>query len=244
MGKLKNTVYSFLVINLVWEFIAKILNLSVLPTPVVVYKEIPGLLKLGIAFHIYASLYRIFWGLGISSLIGIIVGILIVRVPKLGSLLNPIVYFVYPIPKVALLPIVMLLFGLGETSKIIMLIIAVSFQVIVSVRDQVNQIPEDYYQTLKVLNANSLEIFFNVIWPASLPGVLSALRIALGTSFAILFFTEEYGSELGIGYFIFDQWQKMNYPVMYAGIVVVSVIAYVLFEIINVLDAYSTRWNS
>ncbi|WP_154797020.1 ABC transporter permease, partial [Lactiplantibacillus plantarum] len=128
-------------------------------------------------------------------------------------------------------------------SKIIMLIIAVSFQVIVSVRDNVHQIPEDYYQTLKVLNANPLEIFFNIIWPASLPGVLSALRIALGTSFAILFFTEEYGTEIGLGYFIMDQWQRMNYPTMYAGIIIVSIIAYILFEVINISENYCTRWK-
>jgi len=243
MGKMKNTLYSFLVINIIWEIAAKILNLSVLPTPIVVYKTLPKLLKLDIGTHIYASLYRIFWGLGISAIVGIILGILIVRVPKIGNLLNPIVYFIYPIPKVALLPIVMLLFGLGELSKVIMLIIAVSFQVIVSVRDQVNQIPEDYYQMLKTLDANPFEVFVNVIWPASLPGVLSALRIALGTSFAILFFTEEYGSELGLGYFIMDQWQRMEYPTMYAGIVVVSLIAYILFEFINILESYSTRWS-
>lgn len=228
---------------MLWEIVAKIMNISVLPTPIIVYKTLPKLLNLDIGLHIYASLFRIFWGLGVSTLIGIAFGILIARVPKIGDLLNPIVYFLYPIPKVALLPIVMLLFGLDEFSKIIMLIIAVSFQVIVSVRDQVNQIPEDYYQLLKVLNASSFEIFFNIIWPASLPGVLSALRIALGTSFAILFFTEEYGTEIGLGYFIMDQWQKMNYPTMYAGIVIVSVVAFVLFEIINILDAYSTRWS-
>lgn len=77
----------------------------------------------------------------------------------------------------------------------------------------------------------------------SLPGVLSALRIALGTSFAILFFTEEYGTEIGLGYFIMDQWQRMNYPTMYAGIIIVSIIAYILFEVINISENYCTRWK-
>lgn len=242
--KIKNIIYALIVIHLVWLIAALALNIEVLPTPMAVYGFLPKLGSLDIGAHIYASLYRIFWGLGISMILGVIIGIVIVRVPKLGALIDPLIYFLYPIPKVALLPVLMLLFGLGEVSKIGMLIVAVVFQVIVSVRDQVKQIPESLYQTLGVLNANHFEIFRYVTWPASLSGVISAIRIALGSSFAILFFTEVYGTDVGLGYFIMDEWMKMDYKAMYAGIIVISVVAFILFMILSMLDDHFNRWRN
>lgn len=241
--KLKNILYAVLVIHLVWWLAAVALNREVLPTPMAVYQFMPQLGRLDIAAHIYASLYRIFWGLGIAMISGIVIGVAVVRLPKLGAFLDPLIYFLYPIPKVALLPVLMLLFGLGEVSKIGMLIVAVVFQVIVSVRDQVKQIPEALYQNFKVLDANHWEIFRYVTWPASLSGVLSAIRIALGSSFAILFFTEVYGTDVGLGYFIMDEWMKMDYRAMYAGIIVISVVAFVLFMLISLLDEHFNRWR-
>lgn len=243
MAKVKNILYAIIVIHVVWFLLALGLHWDILPGPIAVYTYMPHLLKLNIGMHIYASLYRIFWGLGISIVVGVIIGIMIVRLPKFGALVDPIIYFLYPIPKVALLPVLMLLFGLGEFSKIGMLIVAVVFQVIVSVRDQVKQVSSSLYHTLTVLNANHWEMFRYVTWPASLSGVISAVRIALGSSFAILFFTEVYGTEVGLGYFIMDEWMKMDYLAMYAGIIVISIVAFLMFMILSLLDDHFNRWR-
>lgn len=244
MAKLKNTLYAFFVIHFVWWLGATLTHWDLLPNPIDVYAYLPKLVDRDIFLHIYASSYRIFWGLGISTVLGVIIGVMIVRMPKFGELVDPLIYFLYPIPKVALLPVLMLMFGLGEVSKISMLVIAVVFQVIVSVRDQVRQVDESLYQSLKVLNANKLELMRYVTWPASLSGVISAIRIGLGSSFAILFFTEVYGTELGLGFFIMDEWTRMDYRGMYAGIVVISFLAFLLFGLLTLLDNHFNAWRN
>lgn len=241
--KIRNTLIAIVLLNLIWYLCALAVNKDILPSPFSVYGIIPELFKQNISVDIYASLYRIFWGLVSATAVGVCIGIMIVRMPKFGRIANPMLYFLYPIPKISLLPILMLFLGLGENSKIGMLFLANVFQVIVSVRDQVRQIPSNLYDNLEVLNANSWQQFRYITWPASLAGTLSAVRIELSTSFAILFMTEVYGTQVGLGYYIMDEWSKMEYTQMYAGIVILSVLAFILFIILEICDAYYNRWR-
>ncbi|MCI1336087.1 MAG: ABC transporter permease subunit [Lactobacillus crispatus] len=229
--------------NLLWYIAAICINKDILPNPLVVYGEIPKLFRQNIVLDIYASMYRIFWGLLLATAVGTVMGIMIARWPKFGKIANPILYFLYPIPKISLLPILMLFLGLGESSKIGMLFLANVFQVIVSVRDQVKQIPSNLYYNLQVLNASKYQMLKYITWPASLSGIISAMRIELSASFAILFMTEVYGTQVGLGYYIMDEWTKMEYSKMYAGIVLLSVLAFLLFILLELADLHFSKWR-
>lgn len=241
--RIRNLVIAIIILNIIWYLAAIAISKDILPNPFTVYAIIPSLFKENISLDIYASVYRVFWGLLSATLVGVIIGIMIVRLPKFGRIANPMLYFLYPIPKISLLPILMLFLGLGESSKIGMLFLANVFQVIVSVRDQVRQIPGDLYSSLHVLKASHWQIFKYVTWPASIAGTLSAVRIELSASFAILFMTEVYGTQVGLGYYIMDEWSKMEYTKMYAGIVILSIVAFILFIILELLDAHCNRWR-
>lgn len=242
--KVVNFLFAILGLNLIWYWACITVKRDILPNPIAVYKVLPALIKNNqFQIDVYASLYRIFWGISLATLFGVILGILLARYQQIGKYANPILYFLYPIPKISLLPILMLFLGLGEVSKIGMLFLANVFQVIVSVRDQVKQISNSYYENLKVLNANSWQLFRYITFPASLAGIFSAVRIELSTSFAILFMTEVYGTQFGIGYYIMDEWSKMEYPQMYAGIIFLSIIAFIIFLLIDLLDNYCNRWR-
>ena len=167
-----------------------------------------------------------------------------VRLPKFGALFEPLVYFTYPIPKIALLPVIMLLAGLGNASKIITITLIIVFQIIIGVRDAVKQISPTMYQVLDVLAANRWQTFVNVTGPASLAGFFSALKIALGTAIATLFFTEMYGTQYGMGYYIMDQWNRLDYLAMFGGIIVISVVSFLLFLTISGLERYCLRWQN
>lgn len=248
MTAMKKTVYrnvmSLFIINILWWVFSAILNKNMLPSPIAVYQHLftisPSLLWL----HIYNSLLRLFWGMLISVIIGLAIGLLMGRNPKWNEILDPFVYMTYPIPKIALLPIIMLLFGLGNVSKIILLVLIIVFQVILSVRDGVKNIPESYYQNLRVLGANSWQQFYHITAPAALSSILSALRIALGTAIAILFFTEVYGTSYGLGYFIMDAWSRLDYLDMYSGIVILSIVAFLLFLGIDTLEKHVLKWRN
>ncbi|WP_262315915.1 ABC transporter permease [Lacticaseibacillus parakribbianus] len=230
-------------LHVLWLIAAWLVNKPVLPSPITVYAVLPQLASHQIGWHLYFSLYRLGWSLGWAALIGVPLGIAIVRLPRLGAWLDPVVYMTYPLPKIALLPVVMLLAGLGDSAKIIMIALITVFQIIISVRDAVRQVPDSLYKQLRVAGATRLELFWFATWPASLAGVLSALRIALGTAIATLFFTEVYGTNYGLGYFIMDEWNRLDYPLMYAGIVVLAAVAFALFAVLNAVERHVLRWQ-
>jgi NitT/TauT family transport system permease protein len=161
-----------------------------------------------------------------------------------NRILNPLVYFTYPVPKTALLPVVMLLFGLGDSSKIIMIFLIVVFVVIVAVRDAVLNIEPQIYYPIKSLGASKWQIFKWITFPAILPELLTNMRVSIGTSLSILFFTEGYGTHYGIGYFILDAWTRIDYMGMYAGIVAISLFGFVLFVLTDMLEEAACKWKA
>jgi NitT/TauT family transport system permease protein len=241
--KIKTYLYSFIVITVLWYITFLTLKLPIVPSPIVIYIKIFKIFKEAIAIHALYSIARVFIGVFVSLVIGVLLGYLMGYYKKIDKLLSPLVYFTYPVPKMALLPIVMLLFGLGELSKIIMLVLIVIFQIIIAARDAVKAIPKEVYHSLYSLGASRLQIFKNIVVPASLAEIITSTRLALGTAVSILFFTETYGTRYGMGYFIMDSWMRVNYIEMYAGIVVLSVIGVLIFILIDILDSYLCSWR-
>ena len=198
------------------------IQIPIIPSPLAVFENIMEIFEAKMEIHVLYSLGRILAGIGISILVGVPLGFLMGYFEPVDKVLSPLVYFTYPVPKLALLPIVMLLFGLGEISKLIMIVLIIVFQIIITSRDAVKSIPPETFRSLQSLGASRSQMFTEIIFPASLPEVLTATRLALGTAVSILFFTETFGTEYGMGYFIMDAWMRVNYLDMYAGIVVLS----------------------
>jgi NitT/TauT family transport system permease protein len=118
------------------------------------------------------------------------------------------------------------------------------FQVIVASRDAVRNIPRETFYSMYSLGAGRLAIFRKVIIPASFPGLLTSLRISLGTALSVLFFTETFGTQYGMGYFIMDSWMRVNYVDMFSGILVLSVTGLLLFVVIDALESLLCPWKS
>lgn len=246
MRELKNIwifIKGFIILNLAWYVFAIILNSKIVPMPHKVYIELPKLMKEGFYGHISASLYRVSMGLLIAFIIGISVGLILGYSKKANRLLNPLLYFAYPAPKMALLPVAMTIFGLGDGSKIMMIVLITVFTVIVSVRDAVSNVLKESYNPLISLGASKLQLFYHVTLPAILPEILTNIRLCLGTALSILFFSEAYGTNLGVGYFIQDAWTRIDYIDMYAGIVVLSIIGMILFILIDFIESIVCRWK-
>ena len=244
LKKITTFINGFIILNLLWYLLAIIINSRIVPYPHDIYINLPNLLKNDFYIHIIASLYRLTLGLTISFIIGTFLGLLMGYSDKLNKLLNPLIYFTYPIPKMALLPVVMTSFGLKDASKIMMIVLITVFQVIVCVRDAVINVQKEDYNPLISLGANKVELFYHVTFPAIFPEILTNIRLCIGTAFSILFFSEAYGTNQGIGYFIQDAWMRINYIDMYSGIVILSTIGLILFIIIDILESILCRWKS
>lgn len=241
--KLREYLYSFIVITGVWYLGAIILKRPIVPTPFAVYSNIFQIFGSKIGIHVIYSLGRILVGVSVSLLIGVLIGFLMGYFKRVDRLLSPLIYFTYPVPKMALLPIVMLLFGLGEASKTIMIVMIIVFQIIISARDAVKAIPREMYYSLKSLGASRIQIFREVVGPATFAEVITATRLALGTAVSILFFTETFGTEFGMGYFIMDAWMRVSYIEMYSGIVVLSILGFCIFILIDIVEYYFCAWR-
>lgn len=242
--KLKIFIQGFLMINILWYILSLIMHIKVLPSPLEVYMNMGNLYGENLYIHVLVSLYRVAAGVGISLILGISIGLVMAYSGFWNKVLNPLVYFSYPIPKTALLPIVMLLFGLGDSSKVIVIVLILVFQIIVAVRDAALNIPPETYGPIKSLGATRHQIFIHITMPAILPELLTSLRLSIGTALSILFFTEGYGTQHGIGYYILDAWTRIDYNGMYAGIVVLSILGFCLFILIDILEETACRWKT
>lgn len=241
--KWQGALYSFVLVVILWQAVSMLFKIPIIPTPVAVFANILQIFQSQMAIHLLYSLGRILAGIAISILLGVALGFLMGYFARADKILSPLVYFTYPVPKIALLPIVMLLFGLGETSKLIMIVLIIVFQIIITARDAVKNIPQEIFRSLQSLGAGRRQIFSQIIIPASLPEVLTATRLALGTAVSILFFTETFGTQYGMGYFVMDAWMRVNYLDMYAGIVMLSFLGFCLFVMLDMAENYFCSWR-
>jgi ABC superfamily ATP binding cassette transporter permease protein len=226
-----------------WTAAAHLLNMPVIPPPEQVMVRLSQIFLDTIAVHSAYSFMRLSIGLLTAVLIGYPVGVVMGYFGRINRVLSPIIYLTYPIPKIALLPVVMLLFGVGELSKLLLVFFILVFQIIVTVRDAVAGIPPETYVPLRVLGASFGQMMHHIILPASLPKFITAIRVAMATAISVLFFTETFGTRYGIGYFIMDAWLRVNYLDMYAGIVVLSAIGLLLFAVFDGLERKLCRWH-
>lgn len=225
-----------------WHLLALALNSPVLPTPL---DTVPMLIQyaeqLGPDFLV--SFYRVVAAMIIGTLIAMPLGLAIGRSPRLDTVLGPVLYILYPIPKIVFLPILLVLLGLADAPKIVLIAITIFFQVLITVRDAAKEVPEASVLSVRSLGATRLDVFRHVVVPASLPELFTALRISSGTAVAILFFAEAIAGSTGLGYFIVDSWALLNYPRMFAGIVAMAVLGVILYEIFDILERRLTRWR-
>lgn len=235
---------AFVAFNAVWYVLAVILQLKTLPTPFEVYSSYSVALENGILGHVWASLRRILISIGISLIIALSLGLWMGHDRKANRFFGPLVYFSYPIPKLALLPIIMVLFSLGETSKIIIVVLIVVFQLIITIRDAVRNIPSEDYDVLVSLGASSWQKMRHITFPAILPELFSSLRVALGIATSALFFIETFGTDKGLGFYITDMQMRVDYPQMYFGIFVLSMLGFALFIIVDLLDTLFCKWKN
>jgi NitT/TauT family transport system permease protein len=241
--KVSNFVIAFIIIFALCQIMAMAIHKPFFPAPYAIILNIFTTFHSELAIHVLYSFNRIVVGLLFSLLIGIPVGILMGYYKKFDSIFSPIVYFNYPIPKIALLPIVMLIFGLGDLTKIVMIFLITFFPVVVNIRDEVKNIPEEIFYPMYSLGATNFQIIKEIIFPGIIKAILTSLRIGIGTAISVLFFTENFGTEYGMGYFIMDSWMRINYIQMYSGILILSIIGLLFFIIIDVLDGILCPWR-
>lgn len=226
-----------------WQIIAIILSTPVLPYPMLVIRRLFRELAGSLPLHIAYSLTRIALSVLAALIVGLPLGIAIGYSKALSRWLSPFLYLSYPIPKLALMPIIMLLFGLGETSKTIMIFLILFFPITVDIAGSVRAMNKEVFQTMKAFGAGDMAIARHIILPGVFPAILDSLKVSLGIALSILFFAENYGTQHGLGYYIMNSWQKLDYVNLYAGILTLALLGFVIFLILDFIDDKVSAWR-
>ncbi|MGL4346041.1 MAG: ABC transporter permease [Cellulosilyticaceae bacterium] len=235
--------YTFCVLVLLWWLLHLLVNPYIIPSPFKVLGHFTKILYPVLFFNVLASLYRLTVAMVITVILGYTIGVLLGTSKLLDTFVSPIIYALYPLPRIALLPVFMVLFGLGDASKIILIVTIAIFYIMITTRDAILTIPKDYFISAKTLHLTKYQVFYHVVMPYTLPMLFTSMRIVLGSSIAALFFTESYGAKYGIGYFIMDSWSRMNYIDMYSGIVALCLMGVGIFRLIDWASARYSKWH-
>jgi NitT/TauT family transport system permease protein len=243
LQSVKPYILTLVIILLAWKGLSSILSKVIFPAP----EDVIGAFGLALFtktfwLHFLASAYRALMAMVIAWLVGFPLGILMGHFKKVDQTLSPFVYLTYPVPKVVLLPIVLLLFGLGDLSKILIISLILGYQVLVTTRDGVKSIPKEYLKSIYSLGASNWQVMKEGLIPAALPYGFTALRLNSGVSVAVLFFVESFATETGLGFLIMDAWGMMAFDDMFIGIFGMSLLGVSINEMVNLLEKRFCPW--
>jgi NitT/TauT family transport system permease protein len=240
----RDVLWASLAVLGIWQVLAWIVAQPILPGPLLVLKTFFYELGRGLVGHFLASLWRVLSSITLAVAFAGPAGMILGQSERLNRIFSPLVYILYPIPKVVFVPVVLLLFGIGDFPKILLIFIILFFQILVLVRDQAQGIKAELIQSVRSLGAGRRALFRYIYIPASLPAITTALRQSVGTAVAVLYIAELFATRQGLGYYISLNGSTLfNYPAMYAGVVAMSLLGLGLYFSIDLLDRKVNRWR-
>jgi nitrate/nitrite transport system permease protein len=221
---------------LIWQLIA--LNTSTFPTPEVTLKEAIKLFSdpfyrngpndQGIGWNVLASLQRVAMGFGLAALVGIPLGFMIGRFDFLSRMFSPIISILKPVSPLAWLPIGLLVFKSANPASIWAIFICSIWPMIINTAAGVQRVPQDYMNVAKVLNLSEWKIFTKILFPSVLPYMLTGVRLSIGTAWLVIVAAEMLTGGVGIGFWVWDEWNSLNVPHILIAIGVIGLVGLLL----------------
>ncbi|MGI6033753.1 MAG: ABC transporter permease [Coriobacteriales bacterium] len=242
MRRFLGLVWGTVFVIFLWWLLAVLIDSPALPTPQATWPELVDNFQ-AIVPDFGVSLARLVLSLAIGTVLGVPLGLAIGLSKRGDEVFGPVLYVLYPVPKVIFLPVLFILFGLGGQAKVILIAIAVFFQTLVSMRDAAKEVPAGALVSLRSLGASGWQCFTNVVVPSTLPALFTSLRISTGTAVAILFIAESMAGSTGLGYFIMHSWSLLEYERMFAGIVAMAVLGVAFYEVFELCEHHATKWR-
>lgn len=222
---------------LIWQCAAMVLNRPILPAPLVVVPLFCRSFFGELGLHFLASTGRVLAAILVATMLAAPLGLALGQMPRLDRVVGPLIAIVYPIPKIIFLPVIYVLMGITDLSKITLIAIIIFFQILVVVRDEAAGLKKELILSVRSLGAGRRALFRYVYLPATLPAVLTALRISVGTAIAVLFIAEQSLTRYGLGYYIVvETYQVLMYPEMYTGIMGMGLLGVSLYFLIYSIE--------
>ena len=242
--KWRQLLFGLLLTLALWQILAWAIGRPILPGPAAVLPVFARDLFTGaLGRHFAISALRILVSIALSLLVAVPAGLALGQSPALNRIFSPLLYVTYPIPKIVLLPVFLLLLGIGDASKIALIGVILFFQILVVVRDVAGAIRPELIMSVRSLGAGRLALLRYVYVPASVPAMLTALRISIGIAVSVLFLAESFATTSGLGYYIMvESWSRVAYREMYAGVVAMSLLGLALYYLADWLERRLAPW--
>jgi NitT/TauT family transport system permease protein len=191
-----------------------------------------------------ASLQRLGLGVAISALIGLVVGIMIGIIPLVRAGIAPVITIISLVPPLAILPILFIIFGLGELSKVMLIVLGITPFLIRDVQLRVMALPNEIIIKAQTLGANSWQLILRVVLPQVLPKLIDAVRLSLGSAWLFLIAAEAISSTEGLGYRIFLVRRYMSMDIILPYVVWITLLAFLMDFLLRSLSKSVFPWHS
>ncbi|MET3390193.1 nitrate/nitrite transport system permease protein [Variovorax sp. 1140] len=234
---------------LIWEVVA-MKSTTGFPTPMATWQQAvtvfsdpfysKGPNDQGVGWNVLSSLQRVALGFGLAALVGIPAGFAIGRFEFLSRMFNPLISLLRPVSPLAWLPIGLLVFKGANPAAIWTIFICSIWPMIINTAVGVQRVPTDYMNVAKVLNLSEWKILTKILFPAVLPYTLTGVRLAVGTAWLVIVAAEMLTGGVGIGFWVWDEWNNLNVANIIIAIFVIGIVGLVLeFALIKLATAFT-----
>ena len=240
------SIASPILLLLLWEISVRggVLDARFFPAPSSIFETLLVLIKDGSLWaNTWASLQRLFWGFLLGGIPALLLGIAMGLNRPLRALVEPLVATTYPIPKSAIFPLILLIFGLGEASKIVMVAIGVFYPVLINSATGVLEINKIYLDVGKNFRANRWQVFRTIAIPGAVPHIMSGVKLGIGMGLILIAIAEMIGAKSGLGFMIWNAWEILSVETMYVGLIVIALLGFLFSIILNEVERAIVPWK-
>jgi nitrate/nitrite transport system permease protein len=194
----------------------------------------------GVGWNVLMSLERVALGFGLAAAVGIPAGFAIGRFDFLGRMFNPLISLLRPVSPLAWLPIGLLVFKGANPAAIWTIFICSIWPMVINTAVGVQRVPQDYMNVARVLNLSEWKILTKILFPAVLPYMLTGVRLAVGTAWLVIVAAEMLTGGVGIGFWVWDEWNNLNVKNIIIAIFVIGIVGLVLeYALIKIATAFT-----
>ncbi len=232
---------------LAWELAAQtgLIDVRFFPAPSSIIAKLFEMARSGeLTENVLISLQRIVLGFLLGGVPAIVIGIAMGIWRPVRALVDPLIVATYPIPKSSLLPLILLIFGLGEMSKVMMVAIGVFYPMAINATAGVLQINQIYLDVGKSFKASPWDTFRTIALPGALPFIMTGVKLGAGLALILIAVAEMVGARSGIGYMIWSAWETFAVAKMYVGLFVIALIGFAISLLLNEIERRVIRWKA
>lgn len=233
---------SFGVLGLLWQWSGAFFNSYLVPSPLETMRTAWQMLLSGdLIRNIYVSLARVLVGYVFGCLIGIGIGAAMGRFKFFRELIDPVIEVIRPISPVAVVPLVMIWFGIGEFAKFVVIVYATVIIVLLNTAAGVERTPMVRVRAARCLGASEAQIFFRIVLPSAMPYIMTGMRVALGFCFMGIVAAELIGAREGIGFLIMNSRLLLQTDVLFVGLLALGIMGAVIDRVFRAILSRTTR---